>query len=153
MKKGTSWQLDLALFLLRLVAGLILFYAGAQKFFGWFGGMGFQPTLDMFQNGMHIPPWLAVLAMVAEFFGGIALMLGAIARVASFGAVCTMLVATYENIHGLKTINSTKENPMPLVGVMMSSSVLVMTAAVLILGAGTWSLDNWLFSKRRKGGF
>ena len=46
--------LSLAILLLRMMAGLILFVAGAGKVLGWFGGFGINTTLEMFKNGMQL---------------------------------------------------------------------------------------------------
>jgi putative oxidoreductase len=37
-------EMDLGLFLLRVVVGLTLAAHGAQKLFGWFGGYGIEAT-------------------------------------------------------------------------------------------------------------
>jgi len=59
---------------------------------GWFGGPGFSQTMQMFTQ-MGIPGFLAFLAIAAEFFGGIGLILGFLGRVAAFGIVVNMAVA------------------------------------------------------------
>ena len=79
--------------ILRLVLGVVFFAHGAQKMFGWFGGFGFSGTMGFFTKMMHIPAPLAYLAIAAEFFGGIGLILGFLARVAAFGIGMNMLVA------------------------------------------------------------
>ncbi len=61
--------------ILRLVLGVVFFAHGAQKMLGWFGGFGFSVTMDAFTGAMHIPAPLAFLAIVAEFFGGLGLIL------------------------------------------------------------------------------
>lgn len=84
---------------LRLVLGLVFFAHGAQKLLGWFGGFGFFGTISFFTGTMHIPAPLAFLAIAAEFFGGLGLMLGFLTRIAAFGIGVTMLVA-------IATVNS-----------------------------------------------
>ena len=66
---------DTATAILRLVLGIVFFAHGAQKMLGWFGGFGFTPTMNAFTSMMHIPAPLAFLAIAAEFFGGIGLIL------------------------------------------------------------------------------
>src|SRR5690349_22703637 len=77
---------------LRLVLGIVFFAHGAQKVLGWFGGPGFQGTIGFFTS-MGIPAPLAFLAMMAEFLGGLGLILGFLSRIAAFGVLCNMLVA------------------------------------------------------------
>ena len=79
--------------LLRLVLGIVFFAHGAQKMLGWFGGPGFSGTMGLFTGYMHIPAPLAFLAMAAEFFGGLGLILGFLTRIAAFGIAVNMVVA------------------------------------------------------------
>src|SRR5437870_6050215 len=79
--------------ILRLVLGLVFFAHGAQKMLGWFGGWGFPATMGFFTGMMHIPAPLAFLAIAAEFFGGMGLILGFLTRIAAFGIGVNMLVA------------------------------------------------------------
>src|SRR6202050_2433173 len=77
----------------RLTLGIVFFAHGAQKMLGWFGGYGFSGTMGFFTGAMHIPAPLAFLAIAAEFFGGIGLILGLLTRTAAFGIAVNMLVA------------------------------------------------------------
>ena len=79
--------------ILRPVLGIVFFAHGAQKMLGWFGGLGFPGTMGFFTGAMHIPAPLAFLAIAAEFFGGLGLVLGFLTRIAAFGIGVTMLVA------------------------------------------------------------
>src|SRR3989442_14210798 len=79
--------------ILRLVLGLVFFAHGAQKMLGWFGGWGFSATMGFFTGMMHIPAPLAFLAIVAEFLGGLGLILRLLTRISAFGITVTMLVA------------------------------------------------------------
>src|SRR5438309_8103901 len=79
--------------ILRLVLGVVFFAHGAQKMLGWFGGWGFSATVGFFTGMMHIPAPLAFLAIAAEFFGGMGLILGFLTRIAAFGIAANMLVA------------------------------------------------------------
>src|SRR6202035_144078 len=81
--------------ILRLVLGLIFFAHGAQKMLGWFGGYGFSATMGAFTGSMHIAAPLAFLAIVAEFFGGVGLILGFLTRIAAFGIAVNMVVAVW----------------------------------------------------------
>ncbi|HET8716025.1 MAG TPA: DoxX family protein [Holophagaceae bacterium] len=84
---------DVAVTVARLVLGIVMFAHGAQKMLGWFGGYGFHGTMGFFTQQMHIPAPFAFLAIAAEFFGGLGLILGLLGRVAAFGVACNMVVA------------------------------------------------------------
>ena len=83
---------DWTLTLMRLVFGAVFFAHGAQKMLGWFGGYGFSGTMGFFTHS-GIPAPLAFLAIAAEFFGGIGLIVGLLSRVAAFGIIVNMVVA------------------------------------------------------------
>ena len=80
------------LMLVRLALGCVMFAHGAQQMLGWFGGGGFNKTLTGFEH-QGIPAVFGVLAIVAEFFGGLGLIVGLLSRIAAFGVACVMAVA------------------------------------------------------------
>src|SRR5438105_13562011 len=82
-----------ATLLLRLVLGVVFFAHGVQKLLGWFGGPGFSGSMGLFTGYLHIPAPLAFLAIAAEFFGGLGLILGFLTRIAAFGIAMNMVVA------------------------------------------------------------
>ena len=79
--------------LVRVVLGVVIFAHGAQKLLGWFGGPGLGATLSAFRDQLRIPPALACLAIAAEFFGGLGLIVGLLTRVAALG-VAVPITAT-----------------------------------------------------------
>ena len=92
-RKLIATENDVATTTLRLVVGVVFFAHGAQKMLGWFGGYGFSGTMGFFTGMMHIPAPFAFLAIAAEFFGGLGLIVGLLTRVAAFGIFCNMVVA------------------------------------------------------------
>jgi len=78
---------------------------------------------------------MALLTGGAEFFGGLALLLGLAVRPASMLLAITMLVAivTVHLPNGLFLTNSGYEFALALLGISI---------ALLIQGAGRWSLDK-----------
>jgi len=78
---------------LRVFAGLMLLPHGAQKLFGAFGGYGLEATGQFFATKLGLPAPLAALAGFIEVFGGIALALGLLTRVAAILVVGLMAVA------------------------------------------------------------
>ncbi|HSM17568.1 MAG TPA: DoxX family protein [Gemmatimonadales bacterium] len=81
--------------LLRLALGLVMFPHGAQKLLGWFGGAGPSATLDFFAGSLGIPAFLGVLVIMTEFFGSIALILGAFSRLAALGIGIILATAAF----------------------------------------------------------
>lgn len=132
---------DMATALLRLVLGVVFFAHGAQKMLGWFGGFGFSGTMGFFTTTMHIPAPFAFLAIAAEFFGGLGLILGFVTRIAAFGIAVNMLVAiaTVHSAFGFfMNWNGTQKGE----GFEFHLLVLAMTAFLMIRGAGAFSIDR-----------
>ena len=93
MRKLLATSNDYTLTIVRLVLGIVFFAHGAQKMLGWFGGFGFHATMGFFGAKLGIPAPLAFLAICAEFFGGLGLLVGLLTRVAALGIMVNMFVA------------------------------------------------------------
>src|SRR6267378_8678503 len=132
-----------ATLILRLVLGVVFLVHGAQKLLGWFGGPGFSGTMGMFTGYLHIPAPLAFLAIAAEFFGGLGLILGFLTRIAAFGIAVNMLVAiaTVHHSYGFfMNWSGTQKGE----GFEYHLLVLALTAFLMIRGAGAFSVDRVL---------
>ena len=127
-----------AALVLRVPVGLILAAHGAQKLFGWFGGYGLEGTGQWLASiGLEPGYLMALLAGGAEFFGGLALVLGLLTRSAAVVAAFTMLVAIFA-VHignGLFMANN---------GYEYALTLFAATVALAIQGAGRFAVDNLL---------
>jgi putative oxidoreductase len=135
-----DWVITIA----RIVLGVVFFAHGAQKALGWFGGPGLQSTVRVFQEQLRIPVPLAVLAVAAEFLGGLGLIVGLLSRIAALGIAAVMLVALltvhwkfgfFMNWYGDKRGQ----------GIEYHILVLVLALTVIIKGGGDISLDKVLY--------
>lgn len=136
--------------ILRLVLGLVFFAHGAQKMLGWFGGFGFSGTMGYFTGTMHIPAPLAFLAIVAEFFGGLGLILGFLTRIAAFGIAVNMLVAI-ATVHSSFGFFMNWNGDQKGEGFEYHLLALAMTAYLMIRGAGAFSVDGALTGAKPSG--
>ena len=84
---------DISMTILRIILGLVIFPHGAQKLLGWFGGHGFTGTIHHFTENMGIPYIFALLAILAESFGALGLIVGLGTRIAALGVGATIGVA------------------------------------------------------------
>jgi putative oxidoreductase len=131
-------MIDVGLLVLRLVLGVIFIGHGAQKLFGSFGGpriSGFAKMLE--QLGVKPARPMAILAGLAEFVGGILVMLGFLTPVAALALIVVMIVAIVA-VHlknGFFNTNGGYEFNLALVGIALT---------LLIAGAGAYSLDGVL---------
>ncbi|MDX1466122.1 MAG: DoxX family protein [Halomonas sp.] len=133
-----------AALILRVPVGLILAAHGAQKLFGWFGGYGLEGTAQWLASiGLAPGTLMALLAGGAEFFGGLALVLGLLTRPAALVSAFTMLVAIFA-VHignGLFMANN---------GYEYALTLFAATAALAIQGGGRLALDNMLLNPLEK---
>ena len=123
---------------LRVPVGIILAAHGAQKLFGWFGGYGLEGTGQwMASIGLEPGYLMALLAGSAEFFGGLALVLGLLTRPAAAVSAVTMLVAIFSAhiSNGFFLTNNGYEYALALFGA---------TLALAIQGGGALAIDNGL---------
>jgi len=127
--------------ILRLVLGVVFFAHGAQKLLGWFGGPGFSGTMGMFTGYLHIPAPLAFLAIAAEFFGGLGLILGFLTRIAAFGITVNMLVAV-AMVHRSFGFFMNWTGSQKGEGFEYHLLVLAITVFLMIRGAGALSVDH-----------
>jgi putative oxidoreductase len=140
---------DGATTILRLVLGVIFFAHGAQKMLGWFGGYGFSGTMGFFTGVMHIPALLAFLAIAAEFFGGIGLIVGFLTRIAALGIFFNMVVAI-ALVHGQFGLFMNWTGAQKGEGYEYHLLVLAITAFLMIRGAGAASIDRVLSSPAKE---
>jgi putative oxidoreductase len=134
--------------ILRLVLGVIFFAHGAQKLLGWFGGFGFAGTMNLFTSMLHIPAPLAFLAIAAEFFGGIGLIVGFLTRIAALGIGVNMLVAIM-TLHGAFGFFMNWTGAQKGEGFEFHLLVLAIVAFLMIRGAGAFSVDRVLSASVR----
>jgi len=127
--------------ILRLVLGVVFFAHGAQKMLGWFGGFGFSGTMGYFTGAMHFPAALAFLAIAAEFFGGLGLVLGLLTRIAAFGITINMAVAI-GMVHRGFGLFMNWSGAQKGEGIEYHLLVLAMSAFLMIRGAGAFSADR-----------
>ena len=127
--------MNVALLLLRLVAGLVMAAHGAQKLFGWFGGYGIAGTAGFFEQlGFRPGRAFATAAALAEFVGGLLIAVGFLGPIGPAIVLATMIVAVV-SVHwpkGLFAQNGGYELP------LVYGSIAVVLA---LAGPGAYSID------------
>ncbi|MDO9321391.1 MAG: DoxX family protein [Pseudomonas sp.] len=122
--------------LLRVVTGLTFMAHGSQKLFGWFGGYGLAGVGQWMESIGITPGYLmAALAGSAEFFGGLALVVGLLVRPAAVSLLIAMLVAII-SVHWANGFFITES------GFEYAMILGLISAVILIEGAGKLSLDR-----------
>ena len=132
-----SWPL----FIVRVALGTIMFAHGAQMLFGWFGGFGLNGTSGYLKEALGIPPVLTALAALTATFGGLALIVGFLSRLAALGMIVIMGVAIVKEHRGNGFFINWALTEGKGHGYEMNFALLAMALAVLFGGAGLLSMD------------
>ena len=120
---------------LRVPVGIIFAAHGAQKLFGWFGGYGLDGTGQFFGSvGLNPGYLMALLAGAAEFFGGLALVVGLFVRPAAAALAFAMLVAIFA-VHWSKGFFLDKG------GYEYALALFAASVSLLFSGGGRFSAD------------
>lgn len=146
LRRLLSTTNDLTLTVVRIILGVVFFAHGAQKMLGWFGGQGFSATMASFTH-MGIPALFAFLAIAAEFFGGLGLLVGLLGRVAAFGVLCDMLVAIvmiHSHVGFFMNWSGTQKGE----GFEYHLLAIAVCVTILVKGSGAFSIDRALTGSR-----
>jgi putative oxidoreductase len=133
---------------LRITLGLVMFPHGAQKMLGWYGGFGFSGTMGFFTETMHLPWIVALLVIVGEFFSSLGLIAGLLTRIAAASFMVIMLGAIttshLQNGFFMNWIGKQQGE-----GYEYHLLVIGMSLALLVTGAGKWSVDKVIAERVR----
>jgi putative oxidoreductase len=133
---------DAALLVGRVLLGVVLFAHGFQKLFEYgFGGV----TTSFAKMGVPLPAVSAGYASIVELVGGVLLVAGAATTVVSVLVALDMLGAsatTGSYLNGVVLSGATH-------GWELEGVILVAALLLLVTGAGRWSVDHALLSRRR----
>lgn len=132
--------------ILRLTLGVVMFPHGAQKLLGWYDGYGFSGTMGFFTGTMHLPWMIGFLVIIGEFFGSLGLLAGLLTRftAASLSVIMLGAIATSHLPHGFfmnwfgNQQGEGYEYHLLAIGIGL---------ALLVTGAGRWSLDQVIAEK------
>ncbi len=131
---------SLAVLLLRLVTGAAFLFHGWSKIHDPFHWLDKAPRPP--------PGWLQALAALAEFGGGVGLILGLLTPLCCAGLLCVMGYALYTHI--------SRGDPFVSKGGASYELALVYVAiavVLLLLGPGRYSLDQKLLGRRRRSDY
>jgi putative oxidoreductase len=131
---------DLGLLIIRLALAAVFIYHGSQKLFGAFGGPGIEGFTGFLKSlNVPMPEVSAWLAALAEFVGGIILVLGTGTRLAVIPMIITMIVAIVK-VHpsAFSAQNGGMEYPLVLGSVLLG---------LLLIGPGRITIGRLLGGK------
>ena len=128
----------IAVFLLRVVSGLLFLQAGGMKILDWFGGV---PAQHGGHPAMLSQTWIGGML---ELYGGAAMLLGLFTQPVAFLLSGEMAVA-YFQFHQPRGVWPMQNHGEPAV---LFCFIFLLFAAY---GGGDWSVDALLRSRKKKG--
>jgi len=132
---------DVALLAARVGLAWIFVYHGAGTLFGAFGGPGIHAQAVYYAHVAHLRPgtFFAVLGGIIECFGGAAVGLGILGRLAAAGLVGDMVMAMITVTFGNGIIGNSTGS-----GYELNVALAALALVVAIMGTGRLSLDALL---------
>jgi putative oxidoreductase len=142
---------DVALLFVRIGLAWIFIYHGAGTLFGAFGGPGIHRQTEFFSSVAHLHPgtFFAVVNGIVELFGGIAVGLGVLGRLAALGLVGDMVVAMATVTFRNGIVSNAAGG-----GYELNLVLIVLALSIVLLGSGRISVDavaGWLLTRGRHG--
>jgi putative oxidoreductase len=142
LRKLFATNRDIVPIFLRLTLGAVMFPHGAQKVLGWFGGGGFNATLEG-MTGMGLPAAIVVMVMIAEFLGSLGLILGFLTRLSALGVISVMLGAIF-TVHQQYGFFMNWMGKQAGEGFEYHLLAIGIAVALLVRGGGAFSIDRAL---------
>jgi putative oxidoreductase len=129
----------------RVILGIVFFAHGSQKMLGWFKGPGLKNSIKSLNEHANIPAALGFLAIAAEFFGGVGLIVGLLSRIAAAGVVVTMVVAIVL-VHRRYGLFLNWFGDREGHGYEYHLLAIALAMVIIVRGSGALSLDHLLYS-------
>jgi putative oxidoreductase len=128
-------------FIVRVTVALVILPHGAQKLLGMFGGYGFKATMNYFTSS-GTPAILAFLVILTESIGALLILFGFTTRI--WAAMLTVIMLVAMNIHHVNGFFMNWSGTQAGEGFEYHLLVIGINLALIIKGAGRWSVDRQL---------
>lgn len=139
LSSGVTRELNFELLIMRIACAMPFLFHGSAILFGAFGG----PGPKAFAAFMHAPEAVGYLVGLAQFAGGLAILLGAFLRI---GAVCVMIVM----LGAISLVHLPHGYDIGHGGMEYALTEFLLSAGLLFAGPGKYSLASLLPGPLRK---
>ena len=137
-------KIDYTLLLVRLFLAVVVGAHGAQKLLGWFGGYGFDGTMNFFTETIGLPYIFGLGIILLESLGMLALAVGLFARFLS-GSLIAIMIGAILTTHGAHGFFMNWSDAQAGEGIEFHLLIIALSAVITIHGAGAFSLNAILF--------
>jgi putative oxidoreductase len=133
---------------IRIFLSIVLFPHGAQKLLGWFGGFGFEGSMQYFTKTVGLPWIIGFLVIIIEFFGPLALLAGFATRLWSAAIAVLMTGIILTNFTDYFFMNWFGTQPKE--GFEFFLLTIGMAVSLIISGSGKFSVDAGIIKIKDK---
>ena len=134
--------------ILRITFAIVLWPHGAQLLLGWFGGYGFQGTMQYFTQSAGLPQVIAFLVIFLQFFGSLFILFGLFTRLTAIASII-LFIGMIFTVHQQFGFFMNWYGNMKGEGIEYHLFGIGILAALTLAGGGKYSLDN-LIAKNPK---
>lgn len=130
--------------LVRLTLALVILPHGCQQVFGWFGGYGFNGTMQYYTETEKLPWLVGLLVILLQSVGALLLLSGTGTRLMAFAFILLfigMIVKSHLNYGFFMNWSGKQQGE----GYEYHLLVIGLALVLLINGAGRFSVDRFLF--------
>nr|HIL77130.1 DoxX family protein [Rhodospirillales bacterium] len=132
--------------ILRVMLGIVIFPHGAQKLLGWFGGHGFDGTMEFFTGKLGVPMVIAFIIIIGESLGSLGLIVGFMTRLCAVGVLCIMsgaiVIAHWSNGFFMNWFGNQKGE-----GFEYHLLAIGICLPLILYGGGKLSVDGFIFGR------
>lgn len=133
--------------ILRVVLGIVMLGHGLQKAFGWFGGFGWDGSMQYFTRFVGLPTVLAGLVILIESLGALLLIVGFAGRINAILMIIVMAGAFFvdhlPNGFYMNWMSNQKGE-----GFEFDILFIAIGLILAINGSGKYSIDRWIACRR-----
>ncbi len=143
MNELVQTDFNVAMLIIRVALGVVIFAHGAQKLLGWFGGYGFKGTMGWFTGTVGVPAIFGFAAIMTEFFASLALIAGIFGRIAA-GLIGFEMIVAAILVHRSHGFFMNWGGNQKGEGWEFHILAVAMAIAIILMGSGAYSVDLML---------
>jgi putative oxidoreductase len=132
---------------LRVMLGFVVSAHGAQKLLGWFGGYGFEGTMQFFTGTVGLPWLVGFSVILLESLGALLLIAGLGSRLLA-GAMTLLFVGIIFTTHAQNGFFMNWFGNQPGEGMEFSLLAIGLSVGIVFNGSGRYSLDRLLTNRK-----